>query len=184
MSRLFIAIPIDELVVQRLSEVTGTDRTTWRWVKPEALHLTLAFLGEIPEALIPRAFEAMRQAGAAAEPLTLGADALGGFPNERRAHVLWAGVTGEVEALADLQTSLSARLEEKGLELEDRRYQPHITLARSREPGPLPAGLDKGKRFGRWRVTEIQLIESHPGAGGPRYEVRGSAPLGMTLPGT
>lgn len=178
MPRLFIAIPIDETVTKRLYEVARTDQNTWRRVKPEALHLTLVFLGEIEETLIPRAIHAMNLAAAATEPLTLAAEGLGAFPNERRARVLWAGVTGDVAALINLQSALAARLEENGFDLEDRRFHPHITVARSREPSPLPARPDRSTGFGQWRVTEIQLFESHLGAGGPRYEVRASAALG------
>ena len=186
MPRLFIAVPVARSVRASLAEVSQPVETPkLSWVEPGAMHLTLAFLGEVEETDVLSIERGMREAVRTA-PMTLAlcAAGLGAFPNERRARVLWAGVTGDVVALAALEKALTARLGDEGILREDRRFQPHITLARLREPGPLPVGLPIQGVFGEWRATELQLIESrlgnpqHPGSPRARYEVRASRRLG------
>jgi len=206
MPRLFVAIAIDAAVIERLAavRVEGPDearaevsvaapselaaevsdaapdrpRGTWRSVKPAAMHLTLAFLGDVDAARVPAVLEAMTAAAAGVAPFDLTAEGVGAFPNASRARVLWAGVAGDVAVLAGLQADLATRLSAEGFALEDRAYRPHITLARARVPGPVPVAVASGPRFGRWHVSELKLIESHLGTDGSRYEVRGTAALG------
>lgn len=180
MPRLFIAVPVAEAVRESLAEVSKTGGTRrLRWVKPGAMHLTLAFLGDVDEAHLPASERALREAArTVTTALALRAEGLGAFPNERRARVVWAGVTGDLDALAALQQATEMRLTEAGFPREAQRFHPHITLARLREPGPLPAELLTHRVFGEWSADEVQLIESHLGSSGPSYEVLAAARLG------
>src|SRR5690606_1896310 len=69
---------------------------------------------------------------------------------------------------------------DEGFELDPKPYRPHVTLARSREPRALPAGLDRSRQYGAWRADEVLLMESRPGPDGPRYEVRARVGLGAS----
>ena len=178
MPRLFIALPIEKQVVESLAELAASETSGWRWVRMESLHITLAFLGTVEEGLVDAAERAMLSSATRADPLDLTAEGIGAFPDERRARVVWAGVGGDLAALARLHADLTSELRSEGFELEVRRFNPHITLARSRDPRPLPAGLDRSWTFGAWRAANVHLFESHLGPAGPRYEVRATAGLG------
>ncbi len=192
MPRLFVALPIGRDVVQELARVrsahasatTGSsaphDLVGWRWVSPESVHLTLAFLGEVADGQVGAAESALRRGCAGMPALDLAATGIGAFPNQDRARVLWAGVTGELRALRELRSALAAALREEGFVVDDRAYHPHITLARSRSLRPLPDGLDRTQSFGGWRATEVVLYESRLEPAGARYLVRAGAELGGT----
>ncbi|HRN17504.1 MAG: RNA 2',3'-cyclic phosphodiesterase [Trueperaceae bacterium] len=179
MARLFIAVSIPESVRANLARVgTAADVRGVKWVKPENFHLTLAFLGEVEERRVADAEEAAYVATEGyAEPLRLIAQGLGAFPNEERAKVLWAGLTGDVPALIAMRSSLAAELKRSGFTLEEKRFRPHITLARFRVPQRMPERLPRLQVFGEWPVTELQLIESHLQPAGARYVVRADIPL-------
>ncbi len=189
MPRLFIAVPIDDSVKSNLARVeTAAARSQpgrgdgggrgVSWVRPENLHITLAFLGEVEER---RADEVEDAVYAATEGhsalLQLQARGLGAFPNEEKARVLWAGLDGDVPRLIDLQSRLVSELRRAGFEVEPKRYRPHITLARFRWPQRLPDRLPRLQEFGEWQATELQLIESHLRPTGARYVIRAEVPL-------
>src|SRR5690606_31219021 len=114
--------------------------------------------------------------------LDLTAGGMGGFPDERRARVLWAGVGGDLEALHDLQWRLAGCLRDEGVELDPKPYRPHVTLARSREPRALPPGLARARQYGAWRADDLLLAGRRPGPDRPRYEVRAKLGLGAPAP--
>lgn len=179
MPRLFIAVSIPESVRANLAHVgTAANVRGVKWVKPENFHLTLAFLGEVEERHAEAAEDAAYAATEAySERLRLVAQGLGAFPNEQRATILWAGLTGDVPALKELQAALTTELKQAGFALDDKRFRPHITLARFRAPQPMPERLPRLQVFGEWPVTELQLIESQLHPTGARYVVRADIPL-------
>lgn len=189
MPRLFIAVPIDDGVKSNLARVeTAAARSQQgrgdgrgrgvSWVRPENLHVTLAFLGDVEERRVDAAedavYAATEERGA---PLQLQARGLGAFPNEEKARVLWAGLEGDVPRLIDLQCRLVSDLKRAGFEVDSKRFRPHITLARFRWPHRLPDRLPRLQEFGEWQATELQLIESHLHPSGARYVVRVDVPL-------
>lgn len=180
MPRLFIAAPLDDSVRANLARVgTAAQPRSVTWVRPDNMHLTLAFLGEVEEHRVLDAEDATYAATEGfLEPLTLVAQGLGAFPSERKAKVLWAGLTGDVPALKQLQAALAAELRTAGFRLDDKRFRPHITLARFRSPQPMPDRLPRLQVFGEWQVSELQIIESHLHRSGARYVVRADVPLG------
>jgi RNA 2',3'-cyclic 3'-phosphodiesterase len=133
--RAFIAIEIPPAVkaaladcraeLQRLPAEAG-------WTRPGNIHLTLKFLGEVPERSQETIAEAMREAAAGAAQLCLELAGLGAFPSWRRPRVLWAGLAGEVEAAKRLQARLEELLDKGGFPPEGRAFAPHLTLARLR----------------------------------------------------
>lgn len=179
MPRLFIAVPIDDSVRANLERVgTAVSARGMTWVKPESLHLTLAFLGEVAERRAADAEEAVYAATEGySEPLRLISQGIGAFPNEEKAKVLWAGLVGDVPALQKLRSDLVRELRAAGFELDDSRFRPHITLARFRWPQRIPERLPRLQQFGEWEVSELQLVESHLHRSGARYVVRADIPL-------
>ncbi|HEX7001958.1 MAG TPA: RNA 2',3'-cyclic phosphodiesterase [Trueperaceae bacterium] len=190
MPRLFVALPIGRDVVQELAGVGSTlreatagssatrDLRAWRWVRPESMHLTLAFLGDVAEHRVGVAGNALRRSVEGMPELNLAATGIGAFPHLDRARVLWAGVKGDLRHLRELQSVVAAALRQMGLPIDDRPFHPHITLARARSPWPLPDGLDRSMSFGTWRAGEVILYESRTEPAGARYVVRAAAVLG------
>ncbi len=179
MPRLFIAAPIDDSVKSNLERVGwAANARGVKWVEPENMHLTLAFLGDVEESRIPEVEYVIYAATEGIdEPLSLQAQGLGAFPDEEKARVLWAGLDGEVPRLIALQARLVTELKAAGFEVDSKRYRPHITLARFRFPQRMPERLARLQVFGEWQVTELQLVESHLRPAGARYVVRLDVPL-------
>lgn len=144
-----------------------------RWADPATLHLTLVFLGEVPDAEpVAAALETC-----AFEPMELGVGGLGVFPNARRPSVLWTGVGDRSGLLGRLQGEL-ARVLTPFVEPERRGFAPHLTLARVKGFPPrglgeavaaLAAGWDAAP--GPWRVDRFALVQSTLDARGARHTV-------------
>lgn len=140
-----------------------------KWVEPENFHLTLKFLGEVPEERIPAVREVLEKVAGQHAPLELELVGIGAFPNARSPRVLWAGVHEGREALIRLAIHLNRGFAGLGFEPESRPFTGHVTLGRARRPEPTP-GLDKEmlalqkSRLGRRAIEEFALVQSvlHP----------------------
>ncbi|MFI5065663.1 MAG: RNA 2',3'-cyclic phosphodiesterase [Streptosporangiales bacterium] len=186
--RLFVAVGVPEAVAADLDGAVAPLRAAWpalRWTGRDAWHLTLAFLGEMPDGATSRLLPRLERAAARHPLMSLSLGGSGAFPASPRARVFWTGVQGEQSALSTLAASVAAgarRAGAPGVE-ENRRYQPHLTLARCRDPvdaRDLVAGL-AGYAGPIWDAGQIHLIRSHLPGGRPqerpRYETLGSWPL-------
>lgn len=177
MIRLFVAVTIDDAIRQRLAGLSGGVPGA-RWMDPDSLHLTLRFIGEVPEDQALDIHEAL--AGIRAPAFDLLLEGVGVFGTGRRARVLWAGVERN-EALNHLQAKVESALVRCGLDPEERRFTPHVTLARLKDPPQERLGrflTDHGLfRAGPMRVEGLTLYRSHLGNGGSVYEAVGDYPL-------
>ncbi len=188
--RLFVAVDPPEPVRRRLAALEAELRRLAarhagevRWVDPESVHLTLQFLGAVPEERVEPVAAALAAAAAAGRPLALEVRGAGGFPSARRPRVLWAGVAGEVEALASLAADVGRRLAPLGFPPEERPFSPHLTLGRARDgrgaPGLGGALAQAASEDGTpWRADALVLFESHLSPKGARYEALRRFPLG------
>lgn len=144
-----------------------------RWVAPEALHLTVKFLGDTESAAVEAVDEVLQTAAARRTPVTLRIGGLGGFPSLRRASVLWVGVRGDAE-LASLQRELEPALSRLGFPREQRPFRPHITIGRVRNDAKsidIERLVDLVDYDATITVDTVELMQSLTGRGGPRYEV-------------
>ncbi len=188
--RLFVALEPTDAVRRRIAQAEAALRRSAgraadevRWVPAENVHLTLQFLGAVPDERVAAVAEAVRAAAAASRPLALEVKGAGGFPNARRARVVWLGLEGEIAALGALVQDLGRRLAPLGYPPEARPFAPHLTLGRARDgrgaPGMGGALAEAALADGNaWRVAEVVLFESHLSPKGPRYEAIARAPLG------
>jgi len=135
--RCFIAIGLtDEIkagLEQLQSQLKSGGQTSIKWVDPYSIHLTLKFLGGVDGDKISPITAAMAEAVQGVAPFRLEVKGLGAFPNLRRVQVVWVGVGGEVDKLAYLQQRLESSLAGLGFTPENRRFTPHLTLARVRD---------------------------------------------------
>ena len=142
-------------------------------VKLEQVHLTLKFLGDTEEALVPRIVEGMRRSVAGVAPFAIRVRGTGAFPNLRRMRVLWVGLEGG-QPLVEIARRLEAEVEPLGYPREGRDFSPHVTLARVREGGDLDAArrvleAHAGDAYGEFPVDRIRLKKSVLTPQGPIY---------------
>jgi 2'-5' RNA ligase len=146
MIRTFIAVDLPEEVKDRIEETVAPLRPlsrSIRWVRPEGLHLTLKFLGEIPGEQLDDIFAALETALSGRPPVRFRLSGLGGFPNLRRPRVLWIGVSEGGEPLGELAGIVEKALIPCGFPPEKRPFSAHLTLGRVRSPRGLQAVLDR-----------------------------------------
>lgn len=184
MLRLFIAVELDPEIRERLAAIHEClPASTVRWVRPENLHLTLKFLGEVPQERILQIREALERVAHQHSPLEFVLEGVGAFPDFKRPAVLWVGVSSGQEALRRLARHLERELEGLGARPDKRGFLGHVTLGRVTRPGqaPLPEqairSLASGP-LGTGRVAEFCLSSSQLQPTGPVYSVLHRFPLG------
>jgi 2'-5' RNA ligase len=182
--RAFIAIEIPPEVKAALADCRAELQrlpAEAAWTRPGNIHLTLKFLGEVPERSQGTIGEAMREAAAGAAQLRLELAGLGAFPNLRRPRVLWAGLAGEVEAARLLQAKLEKLLEGAGFPPEERAFAPHLTLARLRSVGDAKAWAQAVETYRlpplTFEADRIVLFKSELHPAGARYTELAAARL-------
>ncbi len=135
--RSFIAVPLPEMVVKACRECIGSmpgPGSAVKWVRPESIHITLKFLGEIPEAQVQSIAGATRQAVHNYSPFQLRTHRPGAFPGWNHPRVFWIGLQGEgVELLKQLQRSVESAMELLGFPRGKRAFSPHLTLGRVKQ---------------------------------------------------
>ena len=136
--RLFVALELPAPILAALEDVQRTLRDQMparavRWVRGEGIHLTLKFLGETPASQRDGIAAALETACAGQRPLALRAAGLGCFPTTARPRVVWVGLAGDLDRLADLQGAVEAALEPLGFPAEGRPFNPHLTLGRLKD---------------------------------------------------
>jgi 2'-5' RNA ligase len=188
--RLFVAVTPPPEALDELEAAVAPLRPSWRdlrWTGRQNWHVTLAFLGQVDEAVADGLAPALATAaaGASASPVALGR--AGSFPvNKAFANVLWVGLDDSANFLSGLATTVKEAATEAGAPPPEsskprKTYTPHLTLGRCRTParlGPLVDGL--ASFHGQpWVAGEIQLFRSHlrPQWPEPRYEDLGRWPL-------
>ena len=173
--RAFIAIDLPEDVHAALSRQQAEFRAASpeaRWTRPEGIHLTLKFLGEISDEKAREVTEALKNC-AAFERFSLEVRGFGFFPDVHRPKVFWAGIEAPSELL-QLAEQVEGAMEALGFAREQRAYSPHLTLARFRIPRPQPALKALVERrsdlsLGRFEVTEFFVFESKLSPHGAEY---------------
>lgn len=176
--RVFVAIDLSEGVRAALVQAQTRLRAACahnqdiRWTRPEGLHITLKFLGEIPADQVPALVAALQGVGPF-ERFPVEVKGFGFFPDGRHPRVLWAGIDAP-STLRELAERVDAALSKLDFPPEDRPFRPHLTLARFRTQRPDPALEDaleqvSSTSLGSFEVTEYFLFESRLRASGAEY---------------
>jgi 2'-5' RNA ligase len=189
--RAFLAINFPLATVRRIADevealrpaVTATGMRV-AWVPAANLHLTLKFLGAIPEESVEAIRDRLRRELSGRAGFELGARGMGAFPSAAHPRVLWVGVA-ESAALAALQQDVEGWMEELGFARESRPFHPHVTFGRvssgSASLVELLAGPEAQPRqtkiFGGGRVQEVVLYESRTLRTGAEYHPLARIPL-------
>ena len=179
--RSFIAVEVGDEVTQALAEAQATLKrslyfSTFRWVAPENIHITLKFLGDV----LPSQLGTVKAALASIAPrhalFRLTATDLGVFPTLNRPSVLWVGLQGEMTQLQNLRDDVEQVIAPLGFPTESRPFSPHLTLARLKDPSRAEVEAlrdvlrhDPVGMLGEIGVAEISLMQSELSPRGPRY---------------
>jgi RNA 2',3'-cyclic 3'-phosphodiesterase len=197
--RLFVAVDLPDEARQaiavrqklwagRLSKSKGA----LKLIDPLRMHLTLLFIGEVPEARVPAIVESMNApAGMAPFDVTFGG--VGVFPPRGAPRVLWIGITDGAARLEQLQREIAQRVRTVDIAFDDRPFHPHLTLGRwrgadRRRPSEVRrstperlrrdiAALERSDRIARVRVTRATLYQSRLSSSGPAYTTLAHANL-------
>lgn len=178
MKRIFIAIDISE-DVRRIADrhVTGLRKdfpgVRVSWVRSERMHLTMAFLGEIDDEKLSRVNALVDELARGIPSFLLELAGPGVFPNKRRPGILWLGIRDEGEKLKHLKATLDKQMEKVGFQERMRKFQPHLTIARLKEPAGsrelAMRHLETEIEPVTFAVPGITVYESRLGPKGPTY---------------
>ncbi|MBI4318592.1 MAG: RNA 2',3'-cyclic phosphodiesterase [Chloroflexi bacterium] len=190
--RAFVAIELPEsvkhslaelqaYVKKRIAEAVGQKSADklLNWTKPQGIHLTLKFLGNVPAGQIQGIGDAVSAAVAGQRPFVVSFAAAGAFPSLNRPRVIWVGVDGDLDALRLVQKRIDDALQKLGFAPETRPFSPHLTLARIREGGStqdirligqsVRQASEANLRIEELPVEEISLMRSELSRAGARY---------------
>ncbi len=178
--RLFIAVPIEEQIIKNIENFQKRFKDYnfkgIKWVKPEQIHITLKFLGEVKENKTEQIINKLDRINFS--DIILNIQNIGGFPNLNKAKVIWAGVfeQNKNSALPVLANKVDNAMNELGFEKEKRKFKSHITVARIKQK-PDKKFIDlltqngTEKDFGSFTLNQIVLYKSTLLPSGAKYEV-------------
>lgn len=175
--RTFVAVLIDDGLKAKIAEVQDQVKKLApdvKWVTPENFHITLKFLGNVPEDVLPQVIAAVEEAALGFSPFDLAISGVGAFPNPARARVVWVGSGDGREKMSELASSVDKRLTELGFAADDKPFKAHITIGRvktSRFLRPLAEGIGKvnAENLGTQTVSSVAIMQSDLGREGPTY---------------
>jgi 2'-5' RNA ligase len=175
--RSFIAIEVPHPLLARMGELQRELRRMEagvNWVRPEAIHLTLKFLGSISTEELEKIARAIAPVVAAWNPFELSIHGLGCFPSSRNPRVIWVGIDRGGGEASSLQTVIEDKAAEVGFPPEGRPFKPHLTLGRVRTPIGRSAFIQvmekhKDVEIGSFQAREVYLFRSELKPSGAVY---------------
>jgi 2'-5' RNA ligase len=187
--RTFIAVEMSPRVIARTGDLIDKLRVVpaeINWVRPQQMHLTLKFLGDVPDTETPDICRVVDEVAVNFEPFEITCRGAGAFPNVRDPRTLWIGIEDGAEELqrlqAEIENGLKARL---GYGKEQRGFHPHLTIGRVKRElpggrGELTQLLEKHAHFDADLaiIDEVVTFASFLGRGGPTHDALGRSVLG------
>ncbi len=183
--RCFIAVDLPENLKAEISRLQSDLRSVVpeiRWTKASGIHLTLKFLGEIPHDQVEVVRESLNGIGTVTRPFKITVRDLGAFPSQHKPRVLWLGLEQGIDnPLFKLHEWIDLRLTSLGFEREKRRFSPHLTLARIRDPHPVEPLwqyiAEHPFPSHEFRVESVVFMRSRLLPGGAQYRLIENYPL-------
>ena len=185
-TRTFLALDMDALILDRLAEAQrrlDDGQSKVNWVARENLHVTMNFLGDVPDEILHEVCNLAAAAASEIEPFEFHVQGVACVPPAGQPRMFWAMIDDPTGRMLRLRRALDAALDGLGLRQEDRSFKPHVTLARikfSKHPRGLRAGAKDlaDQEFGVQHAEELVAYASRLGSGGPTYLPLARAKLG------
>lgn len=182
LTRAFVAVEISEGARRQITDLLGRLRRDTgvpvRWVRPELMHLTLAFLGEVPQDFIEAATARLTEVASGHRPFPMQLKGLGAFPGPTRARIVWVGVEPGRSDVCTLQAGAVKALRAVGYQPEKRPFNPHLTMGRLRIPDDVSRAVAVQFESEPFVVERVVLFRSVLEAAGPVYSAIADLPLG------
>jgi RNA 2',3'-cyclic 3'-phosphodiesterase len=183
--RCFVAIELPETVRDRLADLQDQMADLGRavrWTRPESIHLTIKFLGEVPDARVSEVCEVARRIAEKYPVFDLEIAGAGCFPPRGLARIVWVGVAQPPPALFDCQRECEEAFAAMGFERENRAYSPHLTIGRANDAGlsnRIRETLGQFATFsaGGFTAGELTVFQSELQRSGAVYTPLARAPL-------
>jgi 2'-5' RNA ligase len=187
--RTFVAVELAPSVISRANDLIDKLRVSSaqvNWAKTQQMHLTLKFLGDVPDTDTPDICRVVAKVARGFEPFEITCRGAGAFPTNDHPRTLWIGIEDGAEALCELQAAIETALKDQlGFPREARRFQPHLTIGRVKHEPPTAKGelaelLAKHQHFDADLsvIDEVVVFASFLGRSGPTHEALGRAELG------
>ncbi len=188
--RCFIAVDINRSIQNKMADLQdnlrqalGSKAPDIKWVAPDLIHVTLKFLGDVPDREIVPICRVAEEVATHHDPFELAIERVGHFRG-KCARVLWAGVGAGHPALENLHNDLETRLDSIGWPPEGRRFSAHLTLCRTKSPS---AGFELARIYSPWQdldfgstdIDALIVYHSQLTKLGPIYTPMGRYPLGV-----
>lgn len=171
MYRLFVAITMPESTLDHLQRISS-DVAGARWLRPEQIHLTLRFIGEVDGAMFRDIGEALFEIDI--EPFEVSLEGVGVFPARKDPRILWVGMS-KTEPLMHLQKKIESVLVRAGVKPDGRRFTPHVSIARLRDirMSKVADFIARNSMFKAepFTVNNFCLVSSHLGSEGASYQI-------------
>src|SRR5574341_632187 len=165
--RTFIAIELPQEFtsqIDQLQSVLKKTKADVSWVKPENVHITLKFLGEVKEEKIDEVYQATEKSINGIKAFKVNLQGLGGFPNLRRPRVIWIGVEKGKEVLAEIYPKVEEEFFKIGFPKENRGFTPHLTIGRVKSPKNLDSLAGEINRTAfqteEFEIKEVVVMKS------------------------
>lgn len=183
--RCFVAIELPANIREELADLQAQlrdlDRYV-RWVRSDQIHLTLKFLGEVPDRQVPEVCAAVAKTAARLPAIPFEIRGAGCFPSHGPGRIVWAGVLGPPEELVACHAACEQVLADLGYPPEDRDFRPHLTIGRAREQRGSREIRNLLNGVGNFHcppfiAKELTVFQSVLGREGPTYTVLSRAGL-------
>lgn len=185
--RLFLAVELSSDLCQKVAELQhhlhGTLPSV-KWVRPEAIHLTLKFLGDVDPVMVEQLLTTIEPIGKSQAPIRVEIQGLGVFPHIRCPRILWIGCIGDIPSLLNLVSRIEGALEPLDFPFEEKPYHPHLTLARIKHDNSKVGGvlthsglLEQPQNLGTMLIDRITLFRSDLSPKGAEYTSLWTVPL-------
>jgi 2'-5' RNA ligase len=177
--RSFIAVDFPNCIIEKI----GLNQESLKegfpsfvhWTRPENIHLTLKFLGEIDIEMVRRIEKSLDILANISKPFSLELDGIGVFPNWKNPRIIWIGFN-KSEYLLSLVRQIETQMNNLGCQREEKPFSPHLTIGRVRDnakPEDIRILENKCCSFARiagsTQITEIHLYKSDLFHSGPVY---------------
>lgn len=185
--RTFIAVKLPDHVIRRLSECQQDlkkHNMRVKWTRPENIHLTLKFLGDILPNDVGPVCRAIDSSVKEFTPITLYAGGVGVFPRIRRPKILWTGILGQTDVLVKMHNAIDAGLSILGFTKEERPFTGHLTLGRFKGNPDSELLIDVMKTYSdmvsdEFLVNAVSVYQSDLKSSGPIYTNLASIRFGI-----
>jgi 2'-5' RNA ligase len=192
MIRVFLAVELSSNIQEKLFALQQQLKgilPSINWVRPESIHLTLKFLGYVEPSSVTQLFSALEPIGKKHKPFSVDVQGLGVFPQVKHPRIFWVGLTGNTQALQDLEFEIEAALEPLGFPPEEKTYHPHLTLARiKRENSKIGSALmesgvlESEQYLGTLTIDWFTLFQSDLDSSGATYTPLGTVVFSENTP--